>query len=145
MAKAEPSQTPKPSRAGAREAKRAEKLRKRESTDPADMGRFRQVVRAYQLTHEHDPRLPWMMIGAVLAPVVVGLVLGFLIGHPIYVMVLAATVGILLAMVVLVRRAKAATYKRYAGQAGSAEVALQMLPKQWTSTPVIAANLKVSG
>ena len=44
-------------------------------------------------------------------------------------------VGVLLPMFVLVRRAKAATYKRYAGQAGSAEVALQMLPKQWVSTP----------
>jgi hypothetical protein len=43
-------------------------------------------------------------------------------------------------MIVLVRRAKAATYKRYSGQAGSAEVALGMLPKQWVSTPVIAAN-----
>ena len=36
-------------------------------------------------------------------------------------------------MIVLVHRAKKATYKRYAGQAGSAEVALQMLPKQWVS------------
>ncbi len=43
-------------------------------------------------------------------------------------------------MIMLVRRAKKATYKRYAGQAGSAEVALQMLPKKWVSTPVIAAN-----
>jgi len=43
-------------------------------------------------------------------------------------------------MIVLVRRAKAATFKRYAGQAGSAEVALQMLPKQWVSNPGIAAN-----
>jgi hypothetical protein len=48
--------------------------------------------------------------------------------------------GVLAAMIVLVRRTKAATYRRYAGQAGSAEVALQMLPKQWLSNPVIAAN-----
>ena len=40
----------------------------------------------------------------------------------------------------LVRRAKAATFKRYAGTTGSAEVALGMLPKKWISTPVIAAN-----
>src|SRR4029450_5541401 len=49
-------------------------------------------------------------------------------------------IGILAMMFMLVRRAKAATYKRYAGQAGSAEVALQMLPKKWVSTPAIAAN-----
>jgi hypothetical protein len=58
----------------------------------------------------------------------------------VYLVLLGLLTGVLLAMIVLVRRAKAATYKRYAGQAGSAEVALQMLPKQWVSTPVIAAN-----
>ena len=35
-------------------AKQAEKARKKASTDPADMGRIKQIVRAYQLTHEHD-------------------------------------------------------------------------------------------
>ncbi|HET8915979.1 MAG TPA: DUF4191 domain-containing protein, partial [Propionibacteriaceae bacterium] len=44
------------------------------------------------------------------------------------------------AMIILVRRAKRATYKRYAGKTGSAEVALQMLPKKWVSAPAIAAN-----
>jgi hypothetical protein len=46
----------------------------------------------------------------------------------------------LAAMIFLVRRTKKATYKRYAGQAGSAEVALSMLPKQWVSKPVIAVT-----
>ena len=49
-------------------------------------------------------------------------------------------IGMLVAMIILVQRTKKATYKRYMGQAGSAEVALQMLPKQWISTPVIAAT-----
>jgi Domain of unknown function (DUF4191) len=56
-------------------------------------------------------------------------------------MILAGVMtGLLAAMIVLVRRAKRATYKRYAGKTGSAEVALQMLPKKWVSTPAIAAN-----
>jgi F0F1-type ATP synthase assembly protein I len=127
-------------KAAARDAKRAERARKKASTDPADMGRVKQVQRAYQLTHEFDPKLPYLMIGALLLPVVVGVVLGVLTGHVIYAAVFGLLVGVLLAMIVLVRRAKGATYRRYAGQAGSAEVALQMLPKQWISTPVIAAN-----
>ncbi len=41
----------------------------------------------------------------------------------------------------LLNRAKKATYLRYAGQAGSAEVALGMLDaKKWFSTPVISAT-----
>ena len=70
----------------------------------------------------------------------VALVIGLLTGHVVYALVFGLLVGVLLAMLMLVRRAKAATFRRYAGQAGSAEVALQMLPKQWLSSPVIAAT-----
>jgi hypothetical protein len=73
-------------------------------------------------------------------PIAVGLVISIFWPHPIYLSFLGLMTGLMLAMLVLVRRAKAATYRRYAGQAGSAEVALQMLPKAWISTPVIAAN-----
>ena len=107
---------------------------------PADMGRMRQIGRAYKLTHEYDKALPYLMIGAFVLPIAIGLLVSLLWPHPIYLAFLGASTGLLLAMIVLVRRAKAATYKRYTGQAGSAEVALGMLPKQWVSAPVIAAN-----
>lgn len=131
---------PKQAKRQARDAKRAEKARRKASTDPADMGRMRQIRRAYQLTHEYDKALPWILLAALLAPVVLAVVVGLLWDHLVYLIVLGLTTGVLLAMIMLVRRTKAATYKRYAGQAGSAEVALQMLPKRWVSTPVIAAN-----
>ena len=121
-------------------AKKAEKARKKASTDPSDMGRLRQIVRAYQLTHEYDKQLPFWLIGAFLLPVVVALLISLVWPHPIYLGFLGMTTGLMAAMLVLVRRAKAATYRRYTGQTGSAEVALQMLPKAWISTPVIAAN-----
>lgn len=133
-------QAAKAASADAKAAKRAEKARRKASTDPADMGRFRQIGAAYKLTHEHDKPLPYLMIGAFVAPIVAFWAFHFVWDHPIYLSVLGALVGLLLAMLVLVRRAKKATYKRYAGQAGSAEVALQMLPKQWVSQPVIAVN-----
>jgi len=132
--------TPKQSKQETRAAKRAEKARRKASTDPADMGRIRQIQRAYQLTHEHDPQLPWVLLAALLLPLVVGVVAGVLTGHWIYLPLLGLLLGVLAAMILLVRRTKAATYRRYAGQAGSAEVALQMLPKQWVSSPVIAAT-----
>ncbi|GAA2100586.1 DUF4191 domain-containing protein [Microlunatus panaciterrae] len=130
----------KDAKAQLKAAKQAEKARKKSSTDPADMGRVRQIIRAYQLTHEHDKQLPLLMLGAFLLPIVLGLVISLFWPHPIYLTFLGVMVGLLLAMMMLARRAKRATYKRYAGQAGSAEVALQMLPKQWVSAPAIAAN-----
>ncbi|MFP5282629.1 MAG: DUF4191 domain-containing protein [Actinomycetes bacterium] len=128
------------SKAELRAAKKAERARRKASTDPRDMGRFRQIGRAYSLTHEYDKPLPYLMLAAFGLPIILGVVIGLLVDHPIYFTLLAVMLGVLLALIVLVRRTKKATYKRYAGQAGSAEVALQMLPKQWVSTPVIAAN-----
>lgn len=120
--------------------KRAEKARRRDSTDPADMGRLKQVYRAYQVTHEYDKPLPWLLLAAFVLPIIVFWALHYVWDHPIYLTLLGVLVGLLLAMILLVQRAKKATFQRYAGQAGSAEVALQMLPKQWVSSPVIAVS-----
>jgi hypothetical protein len=127
-------------KAKAREAKKAEKLRKKNSSNPADMGRLRQIKRAYQMTHEQDKRLPLYIWGSWTLCFVIFLVIGFVINHPIYMGLLGFMLGMLAAMIILVQRTKKATYKRYAGQAGSAEVALSMLPKSWVSKPVIAAT-----
>jgi len=121
-------------------AKRAEKARRKASTDPADMGRLKQIARAYTVTHEFDKPLPYLLLAAFLVPMVLFWAFHYVWDHPIYLTLLGLMFGVLLAMIVLVQRAKRATFKRYAGQAGSAEVALQMLPKQWVSTPVIAAT-----
>ncbi len=133
-------QAGKDAKAQLKAAKRAEKERKKTSTDPADMGRMRQIKRAYQLTHEYDKALPLWVFGPWVGVFVIALAIGFLVGYPIYLGVLGLTLGMLAAMIFLVRRTKKATYKRYAGQAGSAEVALGMLPKQWVSKPVIAVT-----
>ena len=123
-----------------RQAKKAEKARKKASNDPADMGRMRQIKRAYQVTHEHDRALPYLLLAAFLLPLGAAVAIGLLTDQLLSWVFVGLGVAILLPMIVLVRRAKAATYKRYAGQAGSAEVALSMLPKKWISSPVITAN-----
>src|SRR5918998_590616 len=124
----------------ARAAKRGERARKKASNAPADMGRMRQIRRAYQVPHEYDRALPFLLLAAFLVPLGLAITIGLLTDQVLNLLLVGLGVAILLPMIVLVRRAKKATYKRYAGQAGSAEVALSMLPKKWISTPVIAAN-----
>jgi hypothetical protein len=136
----DPKTAAKDAKAKAKDAKKTEKARKTASNDPADMGRIRQIIRAYQVTHEYDRALPYLLLGAFLLPIAVGIVIGLTWGYAFNVIFLGVMLGILAAMFMLVRRAKAATYKRYAGRTGSAEVALQMLPKKWISQPIIAAN-----
>ena len=134
------AQSSKETRAAAKAAKQAERARKKASNDPADMGRIRQIRRAYQVTHEYDKALPYLLLAALLVPVAIAVTIGLLTDQLLNVGLVGLGVAVLLPMLVLVRRAKKATYKRYAGQAGSAEVGLQMLPKKWISTPAIAAN-----
>jgi len=136
----DPKAAAKDAKAQAKAAKQTEKARKKASNDPKDMGRIRQIVRAYQVTHEYDRALPYILLGVFLLPIVLAVIIGVLWGHVFNVTLLGIMLGILAAMFMLVRRAKRATYKRYAGKTGSAEVALQMLPKKWVSTPGIAAN-----
>jgi Domain of unknown function (DUF4191) len=136
----DPKTAAKDAKAQAKAAKKAEKARKKASNDPKDMGRIRQIIRAYQVTHQHDRALPYLLLSAFLLPIALGVIIGVLWGHAFNTIFIGVMVGILGAMFTLVRRAKRATYKRYAGQTGSAEVALGMLPKKWISTPGIAAN-----
>ena len=134
------AQSSKETKAAAKAAKQAERARKKASNDPADMGRIRQIRRAYQLTHDYDRALPYLLLAAFLVPVAIAITIGLLTDQLLNAGLIGLGFAVLLPMLVLVRRAKKATYKRYAGQAGSAEVGLQMLPKKWISTPVIAAN-----
>ena len=39
--------------------RKAEKLRKKNSDDPRDWGRIRQIIEAYKRTNEVDPQLKW--------------------------------------------------------------------------------------
>lgn len=130
----------KADRAATKAARRAEKARRKASSDPADMGRIRQIREAYRITHEYDPKLPFLLAAAFGVPATLGTVGGILLRQWFTLPILGLMVGLLLAMILLIQRTKRATYKRYAGQAGSAEVALSMLPKKWVSTPVVTAT-----
>lgn len=119
---------------------RAEKLRRKNSTDPADWGQLRQIRESYKVTAQHDKPLPWILLGAGLGTAAVFVVIGLFVPPWWMWLITGLMAGLLVAMLIFVRRAKGAAYKRYEGQAGSAEVALQMLPKKWSYTPVITAT-----
>ncbi len=123
-----------------KEQRRAEKLRRKNSTDPADWGQIRQIKESYKLTKQHDPKLPWILLGVGSIPFVLLLLLGFWLNSPILWGILGVMTGLLVAMLVFVRRVKRAAYARYDGQVGSAELAMGMLGKKWHYTSVVAAT-----
>ncbi len=122
--------------------KKALKEARRTSTNPADWGRVRQVREAYKATRELDRLLPLLVFGAAFLAWAALTVLGWVLSPGTW--WLWSLVGLMAALTaglaVLTWRVKVATYKRYAGQPGSAEVALRMLPKGYHHTLVITAT-----
>ena len=109
-------------------ARQAEKDRKKNSTDPRDWGRVRQTVEAYKQTAKIDPSVTWWMLGVGFGVAVVIAVLGIVSHMAVWLWIpLALISGLLGALIVLTRKVRTAMIKRYEGQPGSAEVALQSL------------------
>lgn len=122
-------------------AVKAEKLRKKNSDDPRDWGRIRQIIEAYKRTNEIDPQLRWWTVLAVAGPILLTLGLGLWL-QPWWLWLITGVMFALVAVLyVLTWRVKKANFKRYEGQAGSAEVAFQLLNKRkWTYEIGIAAT-----
>lgn len=118
----------------------AEKERKKNSTDPRDWSQWRQLRETYKLTAEQDPKLPMIMGGSILAGVVLGVLIGLFLKPMWPWVIMGLFLGAALAMWLFTRRVKTAMFKRFEGQAGSAEVALGMLGKEWNSSPAINAT-----
>ncbi|GAA1387923.1 DUF4191 domain-containing protein [Luteococcus peritonei] len=120
---------------------KAEKERKKNSSDPRDWSQMRQLRESYRLTQEADPQLPWVLAAGFLVPFLVCLLLGLFVFEPVWLWIpLGIMAGLSLALFLFTRRVKKSVYTRYEGQPGSAEIALNMLGKDWHSTPAITAT-----
>lgn len=120
---------------------KAEKERKKNSEDPKDWGQVRQIRETYKMAAQFDPALKWWLLGSGLVGILVGAVLSLFLEPWFMWLIMGILLGVTLAMFVFLRRVKRATYMKFEGQAGSAEIALGMLDKKkWLSTPAIAAN-----
>ncbi|MCL2737163.1 MAG: DUF4191 domain-containing protein [Propionibacteriaceae bacterium] len=121
-------------------ALKAEKLRKKTSDDPKDWGRGRQFIEAFNITRQYDKMLIPLMIGAFAVILAVFVVLSFFLSPWWVYVIFGVAFGLLAGMYILSWRAKGAMFTRYAGQPGSAEVGLNLLPKAWIKNPVIAVD-----
>jgi hypothetical protein len=117
------------------------KLAKKNSTNPRDWSWYKQIWQTYKVTAESDPQLNWWLLGAFGGTVVLSVIVGLFLGTWWMWLLLGVMGGLTAALWLLLDRAKKATFVRYAGQPGSAEVALSMLDKKkWFYTPVITAT-----
>ncbi|MEZ0490780.1 DUF4191 domain-containing protein [Kineococcus sp. TBRC 1896] len=94
--------------------------------------RTRQLKQVYDMTVRVDPPTRWWLLLAFAGPIVLGLLVGLLAGHPIYFTILGLLLGVLAATFVLGRRAERAAYVNLEGQKGAAGAALSSIRRGWT-------------
>ena len=92
---------------------------------------YHQFVEAYQITAEHKPATPWILIGTFVAILGVGIGLGFVANHPVYYGIIAFFLAIIVVLFVLGRMTRTAAYARVEGQLGAASAALGQLGRGW--------------
>ena len=120
---------------------KALKEAKKNSTDPKDWGTIRQLRETIKMVVQITPAAKWWLLGAVIGPLLIGVVVGLITGRWIYMPIFGLLVGLTAAMLLLTRLAKTSMYKKFAGQPGAAQVALGLLnKKKWTITPAITAT-----
>lgn len=102
-------------------------------------GRLAQIRQTYKMTKQSDPRIGWILLGWFLLPVALVAAVCFVIGDW-WLMLLGVTTGMLIAAIVLGRRAERAAYAQIEGQPGAAAAVLNTLGKGWFVTPAVAVT-----
>jgi hypothetical protein len=108
--------------------------------DEAPSGRVAQMRAVWTMTRRADPRLPLFVLGPAVAVLVMLVVVGIVIGHPVYLSVLGVLGGILTGTTIFGRRATSSMYAQVEGQPGAAASVVQSMRGDWRVTPAVAFN-----
>jgi hypothetical protein len=123
-------------------------MARKDSSATKEPGRLKQMWQVFQMTRRYDKRAIWYILGAFLLPVIVGLIVAFVFGGGVLTMILwivaGVLAGVLLAMIVLGRRAERAAYSQIAGQPGAVGAVLRSsLRRSWRGSEMpVAVNGK---
>ena len=106
---------------------------------PQKKSMIKQIIQVFQFTYKEDKQLPWLCGGALLAPIVLGVVLGIVFKWSILgwilSMVMFVMLGLMFATMMLTRRADAVGYRQLEGRMGAAISVLSNMNKAGFSFP----------
>ena len=114
----------------------------KENSSASDVpsGRVAQMRAVWAMTRQADPKLPLRVLLPAVAVLVVLVVVGILIGHPIYLSILAVLAAVLTGTTIFGRRATSSMFAQVEGQPGAAASVLQTVRGDWRVTPAVAFN-----
>ncbi|MEV0868265.1 DUF4191 domain-containing protein [Brachybacterium paraconglomeratum] len=105
---------------------------KRNADGTKKPGRLKQMLEVFKYTQEVDRSTLPLMILAVVGAIAVGVLLTVLIfDSPWYGIFMGLAVGVLIAMIILARKAERAAFDRIKGQTGAALAAMQSIRRGW--------------
>ena len=104
--------------------------------------RIEQILTAYRMTRERDPRLPMILMASALIPLVLFAGIGFAFGAPALGIVTGIAVAMAVTLWVFGRRASGAAMSQIEGRPGAAAAVLQQMRQPWRVTPAVAYNGK---
>src|SRR5512141_2661941 len=103
--------------------------------------RLKQIGEVFQMTRQHDPMVPWLMLLAFLGVVAASLLVGFLLDNWITGLIIGIPLGVLAATLILSRRAERAAFAQIENQPGASGAALGTLKRGWiTEDQPVAVN-----
>lgn len=121
----------------AKQAKKERRAQKRKN------GFFKQLREVFTMTREHDPSVIWWMLGAFVASILVGVVIGLLLNNWILWLIIAIPFGLMFALIIMNRKAEKAAFARIDGRPGATGAALNTLGRGWVvPEEPIAINAK---
>jgi F0F1-type ATP synthase assembly protein I len=105
---------------------------------PAKQGMFTrlrttlaQTRTVYTMTRKGDPTALWVMLAGGLAVLGAMVGIGYLVGHPLYFLILGLPLSFMAGLVIMARRAEKVAYSHIQGQAGASLAALRNLRRGW--------------
>jgi hypothetical protein len=124
-------------------------MARKDTAATKEPGRLKQMWQVFQMTRRYDSRALLYILGGFLLPVVIGVAVAFIFGGgAVFTMVLwilaGVLAGLLLALIILGRRAERAAYSQIAGQPGAVGAVLRSsLKRGWRGSEMpIAVNGK---
>jgi hypothetical protein len=112
----------------------------KDSSRPKEPGRFKQMWQVFQMTRRTDKSVVWLILAAFLVPIALGILAavflagGNVVGFVLYILT-GIMAGLLLALIVLGRRAERAAYSQIAGQPGAVGAVLKnSLRRGWRAS-----------
>ena len=107
---------------------------------PSRREKWAQVKLAFSMTRKADPKMLPLVIGVFVITLAVAVVLGVVLGHPVYFAILGVLFAAVLTAFVFGRRVQRTAYSQVEGQTGAAAAVLQNMRGNWRVTPAVQFN-----